>query len=432
MGESGRPRIERRRYRASDGTEIVCDLGSLAVPAQRNVPDRGSVRVSFARLRSERAGEAPPIVYLEGGPGIPVSWQAEVPERLTEWLDFLAAGDVILLDHRGTGASSPPLTWKWDGEFPRDLFLTCEAAIRHVLEMSRRAREDFTSRGIDLDGFTAVECVDDVEDLRGVLGLPRVSLLGFSFGAQLGLAYLRRHPQSIERVTLAGIEGPPHAFKLPFTLDAQLERFGLLGTARRVAERLDVSPAVVRVEIRGTGRVLELPVGRFGLGLLFKEGLADAGFVRELPSLLAGIERGELALLEKRVRRTFGLFVKPNAALMLIDGASGATAARRAEIERQAERSLFGNVANFPFPEVDEVWTPRDLGDGYRSVVRSDRPVLLLSGSLDWNSPPAQAEEMLAGLSHGVHRVVEGATHLGVLRDPTARRAAVDFLLDRG
>jgi len=422
--------IERRQCTASDGTTVACELGSLAVPVRRD-GHGGVVRVGFARLRSECAGDAPPIVYLEGGPGIPASWQAGDRGRLTGWRDFLAAGDVILLDHRGVGESTPRLTWKWDGEFPRDLFLTREAAIRHVLEMSRRAREDFESRCIDLGGFTAVECVDDVDDLRRALGLSKISLLGFSFGAQLGLACLRRHPRSVERAVLAGIEGPPHAFKLPLSLDAHLERLGLLETARRVAERLDVSPAVVRVEIRGTGRVQELPVGRFGLGLVLKEGLADAGFVAELPSLLGGVEQGEPSLLENRVRRTFGLFVKLNPTLMLIDGASGATAERRAEIDRQARRSLFGNVANFPFPEVDQVWQPKDLGDDYRSLVRSDRPALLLSGSLDWNSPPAQAEEMLAGLRDGVHRVVEGATHLGILRDPAARRAAVEFLHDR-
>ncbi len=403
----------------------------LPVPARRGSPAGDCVALAFVRLRSPRAPGANPIVYLEGGPGIPVTWQATDPERLRAWLDLLDAGDVVLVDHRGVGRSAPALTWKWPGDVPTGVFARREDALAHVLEMSRRARAEFDARGIDLRGYTPLECVEDVEDLCIALGLERVSLLGFSFGAQLALAYLRRHPGRVERVVAAGVEGPPHAFKLPLGLDAHLGRLGVLEAARRVAGRLDSSPVTVRVEMKDSGAIRELPVGRFGLGLLLKEWLGHRDFVESLPALLGAIERGEHRLLEERVRRTFGMFVRLNGPLLLIDGSSGASAERWLEIERQARESLFGGVVNFPFPEVDEIWKPADVGDGYRSVVVSDRPVLLLSGSLDWNSPPHQAEEMLRGLRNGTHHVVERATHLEILRDPVARRAAVEFLRAR-
>lgn len=404
-----------------------CEFGSLAVPVRRDARAREDAAIAFVRLRSPGPGSNT-VIYLEGGPGIPVVRQAEDPDSLRRWLDLLSVGDVVLLDHRGCGRSIPSLSWKWPGSVPAGVFATRQQALAHVLEMSRQARAHLLARGVDPEGFTAEECADDIEDLRLALGLERVSLLGFSFGAQLALACLRRHPQSVSRVVAAGVEGPPHALKLPLGLDDHLRSLGLLEPARRAVRRLESDPPVIDVELRGSQTSLALPVGRFGLGLVLREWLGHRDFVESLPPLLAGITDGDPRLLAERVRRSIGPFLRANVALHLIDGSSGASEPRRREIERQSEESLFGNAVNFPFPEIDGVWRPRDAGEAYRSIVTSDRPALLLSGSLDWNAPPHQAEEMLRGLSRGTHHVVRGATHLEILSDPEARRLAIGFL----
>jgi hypothetical protein len=60
---------------------------------------------------------------------------------------------------------------------------------------------------------------------------------------------------------------------------------------------------------------------------------------------------------------------------------------------------------------VCEIAGDPDLGPGYREAISSDRPALFLSGSLDPNAPPAQAEEALGGFPNGVHVVVENGSH---------------------
>ena len=74
--------------------------------------------------------------------------------------------------------------------------------------------------------------------------------------------------------------------------------------------------------------------------------------------------------------------------------ASGATAARLRRIREEAGESLFADVANFPYPEVAAAWDPPDLGDAYRSPLVSDVRTLFVSGSLDWNTLPFQADEI--------------------------------------
>lgn len=73
-----------------------------------------------------------------------------------------------------------------------------------------------------------------------------------------------------------------------------------------------------------------------------------------------------------------------------------------------------------------------DLGAEYRAPLVSDVRALLLSGSLDWNTPPYQAERLRWGLRNATHISVENAGHEQVLPQPAIQRAIVAFLQGEG
>ena len=101
---------------------------------------------------------------------------------------------------------------------------------------------------------------------------------------------------------------------------------------------------------------------------------------------------------------------------------------RLAMIRQQATESMFGNVMNFPYPEINGVWNPPDLGPEYRAPVISAVRTLFLSGTLDWNTPPHQADEVRWGFSRATHLVVENAGHEQILPHPEIEKAVVRFL----
>ena len=68
------------------------------------------------------------------------------------------------------------------------------------------------------------------------------------------------------------------------------------------------------------------------------------------------------------------------------------------------------------------------LDEQFRAPLVSDVRTLFLSGSLDWNTPPQQAEEVRWGFSNGTHLVVENAGHEQVLTHPLIQDAMQDFL----
>ena len=170
---------------SSSTTGLLIRHHHLSVPLDRSgqgdlAPD-GSVSITVYAREVSAAGidplSRPPLVFLQGGPG------CEAPRPSADaglsWLGaILEHYRVILIDQRGTGASSP---------VDRPDAAGSPAATARLLTHLR-----------------ADEIVEDCEDLRSALGLERWSLLGQSFGGFCVTRYLSEHAESLETVYITG------------------------------------------------------------------------------------------------------------------------------------------------------------------------------------------------------------------------------------
>ncbi len=102
---------------------------------------------------------------LHGGPGMDHSY-------FKPWLSPLAdTMQLIYVDHRSTGRSER----------------------------------------VALETCTIEQMADDIEEIRTLLGLGKVAVLGNSFGGFLALTYALRHPESVSRLILVSTS-PSHEF----------------------------------------------------------------------------------------------------------------------------------------------------------------------------------------------------------------------------
>ena len=95
--------------RTYDGREHRTELGRLSVRENRRGTSSRLIQLAFVRLRSTAARPSAPIVFLAGGPGIPGIGLGQVPVYFGLFERLREVSDVILLDQRGTGMSSPNL-----------------------------------------------------------------------------------------------------------------------------------------------------------------------------------------------------------------------------------------------------------------------------------------------------------------------------------
>ena len=141
----------------------------------------------FARITAAEADSTKPyLVYLQGGPGVEAP-RPTTPVGESTWLArALEDFQVVMLDQRGTGRSSPIGSVDGRitgldglGEAPADI----AAALSH---------------------YRADSIVEDAEILRRGLGVDSWSLLGQSFGGFTALRYVSAHSESLNEVYFTG------------------------------------------------------------------------------------------------------------------------------------------------------------------------------------------------------------------------------------
>jgi pimeloyl-ACP methyl ester carboxylesterase len=403
------------------------DLEKLTVLEDRTKPDGRKIELAFARLKSTAANPGSPIVYLDGGPGGSGVGLYRIEEYKRLFDAMRAVGDVILLSQRGTGFSTPRLICQNKAEIAPDLFVSTQRMTEILAPRAIACAAELRAKGIDLAAYNTDASADDLEDLRKALGVPKISLFGFSYGTHLGLAALRRHSASIDRAILAGTEGPDDTQKYPHTFDLQLARLShlegatpsLVDVTRSVLAALEAKPLVVG----------KLTIGKEGFQYLLRQDIGDTNDTANVIKMIRDTAKGDYAMLSRFAERRYSGFGGGIAMMgFAMDCMSGTSPERMARIKREAPGSLLGVMTNYPFPDVCGALRMQPLPESYRQPIVSLVPTLFISGSLDSNTPPYQAEQVRWGFPNSVHVIVENAGHESTLPLPEVQKLMVEFL----
>jgi pimeloyl-ACP methyl ester carboxylesterase len=429
---------------AIDGKTIECELGRLMVRENREKPTSRLIEIAFVRLKSTAEKPGFPVIYLDGGPGSSAIGLARVPDYMNAFQKLREVGDVILLDQRGVGLSKPNLTRATPESLPTDIFANKEKAQAEFTKRFREAAEYFKSQGVDLSGYNTRESAHDVDDVRKAIGAAKMNLVGFSYGTHLTFATLRYHSPTINRAAVFGSEGPNHTEKLPSTSDEAVRRLAkiaaadaaigpkvpdLYATLKRILARFAKAPVKVTVTDRKTNQPVELLIDDYGLQFLIRMDLGDTNDLPVFPAWFYSMDNGDYSILARFAERRYNQF-GAGAPIMtvLVDNASGATAERRRQIDREAKTSIIGNMMNFPSFEIPGITDGMDLGDAFRAPVRTDVPTLFVSGDLDNNTQPFQADEIRKTFKTSTHIIIGNAGHESTFVVPQVQQMMVDFL----
>jgi pimeloyl-ACP methyl ester carboxylesterase len=441
--KAGSLKLKPYTFENDKGEKVESEFGTLLVPENRSDPQSNLIELAFVRFKSTAKNPGPPIVYLAGGPG-GSGIGAATGSRFPLFMALREIADVIAFDQRGTGNSKPNLNCYERLALPLDVVPSREGALNEIRLNSRGCVSYWRDlQRVDLTAYNTNESADDLEDLRKALGANQISLWSISYGTHLAFATMRRHPKSIYRAILAGTEGPDHTHKLPSNIQMHLEDLAavikadpdvgkdipdFLGLMKSVFDRLDAQPETVEIVDTRTKQKVKVIVNKFVMQFIVANNIGTTVTSR-FPALFYRASKGDFTnpaqVWLNQTRSGIG-----SAMSYMMDCASGQTAARRERIEREAKGTLLEDFANFPFPDICQEWKAPDAGDEFRSPLRSDVPVLFISGTLDARTPVSNAEEYRTGFKNSTHIIIEGAVHSDplFLSSPKIKDGMMEFL----
>ncbi len=402
---------------------LAAQCGTLEVPENRARPDGRRIRLSVAVLPANTLHpRADPLFILAGGPGQAASFLGPFAAALT---GVRKDRDIVLVDQRGTGRSSPLVC----AAFKPDRRLEATLEFDPAPKAAACAKE-LAAQGVDVAQYTTAAWIADLDAVRVALGYERINLWGGSYGTRVAQEYLRRHPDRVRSVVLDGVVTPAMKSTLDVWPTRETALTGVLDACTRSAACAAAEPDLsqtldtIRSELDPQGRDVALTDPRTGaretLRVTFDHVIGALQMFTYLPELAALLPEviGRAAagdfgpLYAGAMLVTDDLDEQMNTALHYsvtcvedvprVSPADAARALANLRAMALAERAL-AVCTRWP-----KGMSPADA----TTPVRSDVPVLILSGGLDPVTPPANGAEVAKTFAASRHIVARGYGHI--------------------
>jgi pimeloyl-ACP methyl ester carboxylesterase len=406
---------------------VEAQCGTLRVPEDRAQPAGRQIELAIAWVPTEHGTEADPVFMLAGGPG--QGARDSYPMLAPAFRETLRKRHVILLDQRGTGGSNPLVCRDKEGRgaVTDSLEDTPEAAAA----FARRCLQELSSRA-DARHYTTSVAVQDLDAVRAALGAERLNLVGISYGTRVAQQYVRAFPERVRSVVLDGVVpnalvlGSEHAKNLEAALDLQFARCTehvacreRLGDPRvnfqRLATELRQTPRTLRYRdaFSGEERTDALTYGHLASVVRMYAYAPMAAAM--LPLTLHEAAAGRAEPLMAQAQMMLGQVSEQIMHGMQLTVICSEDAAQLQADPADADSVLGNEFVVFTQAQCG-VWPRGGMPDDFHAPLRSELPVLLLSGEYDPVTPPRYGEQVLQGLPQGRHLVLRGQGHnvLGV------------------
>jgi len=384
------PRIESSDciYNADSIHKTHC--GFLIVPENRHHPHGRTIKLPFIHVESSNPAKNPdPVLYTGGGPGV----SSLHPVTSIARRSLLRDRDYIAFEQRGTHFAVPNLECEGEGQAVQQAYIYHRSIDNAVLTAVRECRQKLIKDGIDLSAYNTDESAADIEDLRRLLHIDSLNLMGISYSGGLMMAVLQKYPQHISSLIL---DSPLPEF---VNIDEQeLANFNqaltsvlgssdgtLLTRFHNYFSGLSGKVFTINYQLKD-GKTVALDYGRSELLSIIHGKLEDYDGIKELPQIINDMIEGQQ---ERYVKVYFdGVFSGSGSisGMRLSVYCSDKMAFEDPAIIKQQEDImpwLAGFHVNDVYRAVCDAWPVTPIDSVTKKPYYSNVPVLLGAGGLD-------------------------------------------------
>jgi pimeloyl-ACP methyl ester carboxylesterase len=190
--------------------------GTVSVPVDWNNPNKPQgAQAQLAVIRIPASGDRLGVLVINpGGPGASAVDTVTSMGASLAGTDILRRFDLVGIDPRGVGHSTPELRCRTDAEFDafrrQPMVDYSPAGVAQIEGLYRQFAQGCADRmSTDfLANIGTASSVRDMDVVRAALGENQINYLGFSYGTELGAAYAERYPDRIRAMVLDGAVDP--------------------------------------------------------------------------------------------------------------------------------------------------------------------------------------------------------------------------------
>lgn len=428
--------------------------GTLEVPENRAHRGGRTIKLTVAIVPAASAAPAQdPVVFMEGGPG---------GEAISAIPFLVGSGvnrdrDLIVMTQRGALYSRPNLACPEMDRFNAKavgLRYDAPSTGRLLVRAAEECRDRLTADGIRLRNFNTTENAADFADLRKALGIRKWNVYGYSYGTDLALTYLRRHPEGIRSVTIDSVV-PAQIVSLPWAWDSAQEGIraifaaceaqpacksrypGLSRTLTEQVRRLEANPLRLTVQPPGGGSPVKVVLdGGTLINLLVSDGGALPSV--DVPAALDELAHGNPERFAQAqaagATPAIGEFAHGlTHSVACSEWAPGFTKADILEAGRRAfpgwPDTVLAHAPQLPFEyDLCRVWNVPDRTAIQRVPTFSEVPTLIISGTFDAKTGASWGPYTGRTLPRSTAVRIPGIGHFVVPQSPCAQRVLASFL----
>lgn len=396
--------------RSTPAPEVATDTLTIQVPMRRGASDR-AVSLPVLRFRAHAGSRTDneAVFWFGGGPG-----QSNL--RLGAARRLLGQSDVVRVGYRGADGEPRLDCPEVTAAFRRTGDPLLPEGLQRIGDATAACHRRLLAEGTDINGFTPLDVVDDVEAARKALGYERIAVVGESYGTRLAYLYAARYPSRTARVVLLGANPPGHMVWDGRQTDSLLAemavRWDRVHPGRRLMDDM---------------RTVSADFPRRWLGMPIREGAVRAAtfaFLFDLRTAAPALDAwqaaargdaGGLWLLSVAAHFVFPTIVNwgdNNAKAMSADHVAGTDYRAR----MLPDGHVLGAPLGFLLWSMASYWPMAPMPDEWRALRNVKAPALIIDGNLDVTTPAANAaRDLLPVMPNARLVVLRDAGHVGDL-----------------
>jgi pimeloyl-ACP methyl ester carboxylesterase len=275
-----------------------------------------------------------------------------------------------------------------------------------------------TTSGVDLNSYTMLDVIEDIEQVRKTLGFEKINLLSASYGTRVAYLYGLKHPNSLHRTIMIGATPPGHFGWEPEVIDSQIEHYARLcasdiNCSRRTS---DLTKTMKNVIKNMPDSWLAFDINKSKVKLATFISLYHRNEAAKVFDAYIAAENGDpsgLALLTLAYD-----YAMPNSVIWGDFAAKSYSADFDSKRQYAKEMDPTDSVMGSPLGKLTwgslelSNWPMEMMPEQYRYTRESNVETLVLSGSVDVSTPAEWASKELAPhLKRGKHIILAELGH---------------------